>query len=89
MVLDPIGVESHAFHRRPCPTVVIGADGVIQQKFGPSLRSVDFDREHSRWADQDSVLPLLRDHKGTLFDSEAAAKFGRQYHGATPADSAS
>jgi hypothetical protein len=89
MVLDPIWIESHAFHCSPCPAVVIGADRVIQQKFGPLLRSVDFERDHSRWPDQDSILALLRNHKGTLFDSEAAAKFGRQHHGATSADSAS
>src|SRR5580658_679038 len=78
MVLDPIRIEVHAFHRSPRPPVVIGAERVIQQKFGPSLRSVDFERDYSRRPDQDAVVALLRDHKGTLLDSKAAAKFGRQ-----------
>ena len=88
MVLDLIGIKIHSFHRSSCTTVVIGAERVIQQKFGPSLGSVDFDRHHSRRADQDSVLTLLRDYKRTLLDSETAAKFGRQHHGTTAADSA-
>jgi hypothetical protein len=89
MVLDPIGIEIHAFHNCPCPAVIIDADGVIQQKFGPSLGSVDFERDHRRRPDQDSILAFLRDHKGTLLDAEPTAKFSRQHHGATPADSAS
>jgi hypothetical protein len=89
MVLDPIGIEIHAFYRGSSPAVVIGAECVIQQKFGLSFRTVDFEREHSRGSNQDSILTLLRDHEGALLDSEAAAKFGRQHHGATTADSAS
>jgi hypothetical protein len=88
MVLNLIGIEIHAFYRSPRSPVVIGADRVVQQKFGPSLGSVDFDGNHGRRSNQDSVLSLLRDHEGTLFDSEAAAKFGRQHHSAAPAYSA-
>jgi hypothetical protein len=86
MVLDRIGIEIHAFHRGPCSAVVVGGERIIQQKFGPSLRSVNFDRHHSRRPDQDSILALLCDYKGPLLDSEAAAKFGRQHHCAAPTD---
>jgi hypothetical protein len=88
MVFDLIGIEIHAFHRRPCPTVVVGAERVVQQKLCPSLRSVNFERDHSHGPNQDSILALLRDHKGTLCDPEAAAKFGRQHDGATAPNSA-
>ena len=88
MVFDMIGIEIHAFHHRPCPAVIIDADRVIQQKFGPSLGTVDFERDHRSWPDQNSILAFFRDHKGTLLDAEAAAKFSLQHHGATPADSA-
>ena len=86
MVLDLIGIEIHAFYRGPYPPVVIGAQRVIQEKFGPSLRSVSLNRQYGRRPDQDSILALLCDYKGTLLDSEAAAKFGRKHHGAAPTD---
>ena len=86
MVLDLIGIEIHSFHCSPGPSVVIGGERVIQQKFGPSLRSVNFDRHLSRRPDQDSILALLCDYKGTLLVSKAASKFGRQHHSATTSD---
>jgi len=77
VVLYPIGIESHAFHRSACSSVVIGVERIIQKKFGPSLGRVDLDRDHRRWPDQDSIFAFLRDYKGTLLDSEASTKFGR------------
>ena len=48
MVFDRIGIEIHAFHCSPCPSVVIGADRVIQQKLGLTFGSIDFERNHAR-----------------------------------------
>ena len=86
MMFDRIRIEIHAFHGGPCPPVIICADRVVQQKFGPSLRSVNFDRHHGRRPDQDSILAFLCDYEGALLDSEAAPKFSRKHHGATPPD---
>ncbi len=48
MMLDPIWIKIHSFHRSPCPAVVIGADRVIQQKLGLSFGSIVFEPDHAR-----------------------------------------
>ena len=82
-MLNPVRIEAHAFHLGPRPAIVLGIDSVIQDKFGPTLRRVDFDREHGRRPDQDSVFPLFGDEERPLFDAQATAEFRRQHDRAT------
>ena len=63
MVLNPIGIETRAFHLGPRTAVVIDADCVVQQKFGLSFGSVDFELDHTSQTTQHSkeaAGPLLR-----------------------------
>ena len=48
MLLDAVGIGAHAFHLGSYPAIVLATDSIIQQKFGPTLRRVNFDWKHRR-----------------------------------------
>jgi len=85
-MLNPVRIEAHAFHLGARAAVVLGIGSVIQDKFGPTLRRVDFDREHRRRPDQDSVFALFGNNERPLFDAQATAEFRRQHDCATAPD---
>jgi hypothetical protein len=78
MVLNLAGIEAHPLYFGLRTAIVICANGVVQEKFGPAFRAVDLDRQHRRWTDEYSILALFSDHEGTLLDTQAAAKPRRQ-----------
>jgi len=85
-MVDPVRIEAHPFHLGARPTIVLSVDRVIQQKLGPVSRWVDFDWQHRRRADQDSIFAFFSDDEGTLFNSQASAEFRRQHDRATTTD---
>jgi hypothetical protein len=74
MVLNPARIEAHPFYFGLRAAIVLCANGVVQEKFGPAFRAVDLDRQHRRWTDEYSILALFSDHEGSLLDTQAAAE---------------
>jgi hypothetical protein len=68
------------------PAIVLATDSIIQQKFGPTLRRVDFNRKHRRRPDEDPVLALFGDNERPLFDTQTTAELRRQHDCAMAAD---
>jgi hypothetical protein len=84
MMLDAVGIEAHAFHLGSYPTIVLATDSIIQDKFGPTFRRIDFYWEHRRRPDQDSVFALFGHNERPLFDAQVTAELRWQHDCATP-----
>ena len=85
-MLDPVRIKARAFHFGSCSAIILASNSVVQEKFGPTLRRVDFDRQHHRRSDQDPILALFGDDERPLFDAQATSQFCRQHHRAAAAD---
>ena len=69
----------------PRSAIVLGTNSIIQDKFGPTFRRVDFYWKHRGRPDQDSILALFGHNERPLFDTEATAELRRQHDCATAA----
>lgn len=69
-MIDPIGIEAHAFDLSPCLPIILGTDSIIQDEFCLALRSVDLDREQVPTSNAMHVsVQLLSDDERTVLDT--------------------